>query len=214
MRRPGGFTLIEVLVSLIIVALGMGALLATLTSAADSTNFLRDKTFASWIALNRIAEQRLRGVMPDVGKTDGEVEYANRTWRWQQEVLNVDIPGLVRIDVSVREDLPPRPGTNEKDQPWIVTMSGIMGNAIATAPATPGSPTVDWNGTVLPNAPPPGTQDDGSGSASGAGPGSSPAGTSSTDGPGVGDGSTSGGSTTGGAASGAGADLSRGEGGS
>lgn len=171
MKSSRGFTLVEVLVSLIIVALGMGALLATLTSAADSTNYLRDKTFASWIALNRIAEQRLRGVMPDVGDSDGEIEYANRKWRWQQNVTNVDIPGLVRIDVSVRADLPAPPGASSDERPWLVTMSGIMGNAIATTPTQ-----INWNGARFPNAPPPSGTDGQPQNGVGSGaPGGSPA---------------------------------------
>jgi general secretion pathway protein J len=73
--KPRGFTLIEVLVALAIVVLGIAALLSSLTSAADTTIFLRDKTFAQWIALNRIAEVRLKGPqLPAKGKTNGEIE--------------------------------------------------------------------------------------------------------------------------------------------
>ncbi|MEP7314418.1 MAG: type II secretion system minor pseudopilin GspI, partial [Pseudomonadota bacterium] len=96
-----GFTLIEVLVALIIVAFGMGALLATLSSAADTAGVLRDKTFAQWIAMNRIAELRLRSIRPEVGKTSGDVEFAGQKWRWSQEVLDPGIAGMLRIDVSV-----------------------------------------------------------------------------------------------------------------
>jgi general secretion pathway protein I len=42
----GGFTLIEVLVALAIVAIGMSAVLTALASSADTVNYLRDKTFA------------------------------------------------------------------------------------------------------------------------------------------------------------------------
>ncbi len=42
MSGQGGFTLIEVLVALVIVALGMSALLETLGSAADTSTWLRD----------------------------------------------------------------------------------------------------------------------------------------------------------------------------
>ena len=55
-RSQSGFTLIEVLVALAIVTIGMGALLAALGSSADSASYQRDKTFAEWVALNRIEE--------------------------------------------------------------------------------------------------------------------------------------------------------------
>ena len=56
-----GFTLIEVLVALAIVAIGMAAVLGTLTSSANTVVYLRDKTFANWVALNQIAQLRLSG---------------------------------------------------------------------------------------------------------------------------------------------------------
>ena len=63
MRRRAlcGFTLIEVLVALAIVAIGMAAVLGALNSSADTVSYLRDKTFAQWVALNRIAGLRLSG---------------------------------------------------------------------------------------------------------------------------------------------------------
>ena len=59
MRSRRGFTLIEVIIALFVVALGIGALLTTLVSSADSLGRLRDKSMAEWIALNRISEVRL-----------------------------------------------------------------------------------------------------------------------------------------------------------
>ena len=76
--RSRGFTLIEVLVALVVVALGMSAVLASLTSAADTVYFLKDKTLAEWIAFNRITEVRLQKKLPVKGKTDGDVEFAGR----------------------------------------------------------------------------------------------------------------------------------------
>jgi general secretion pathway protein I len=100
-RRARGFTLIEVIVALFVVALGLGALLATLTSSADAIGHLRNKSFAQWIALNRISEVRLSGIRPAVGQSDGELQYAGATWRWQQQVSDPGIAGMLRIDVAV-----------------------------------------------------------------------------------------------------------------
>ena len=76
MRRSSrGFTLLEVLVALAIVALGMAALMAALTSAADATGHLRDKSFAEWVALNRLAEVRLALVQAEEGKVQGTTEF-------------------------------------------------------------------------------------------------------------------------------------------
>ena len=63
-----GFTLIEVLVALAIVTVGMAALLSALGSSADSATYLRDKTFAEWVALNRIEEVRLATAAAEEGQ--------------------------------------------------------------------------------------------------------------------------------------------------
>ena len=81
MSRARGFTLVEVLAALVIVALGMAALLMTLGSSASTVAYLREKTLAQWIALNQIATARLSGVMPKVGTSDGKIDYAGRRWR-------------------------------------------------------------------------------------------------------------------------------------
>jgi general secretion pathway protein I len=122
MARAAGFTLMEVLVALAIVAFGMAAVLTTMTSAADSTYYLRDRSFAEWVALNRIASVRLTPQLPKPGKTTGEVEFANQRWHWQQEVLPLPTPGMWRIDVSVRP--------LQIKNTWYTTQIGVMGDAV------------------------------------------------------------------------------------
>ena len=100
--RRGGFTLVEVLVALVIVAAGAAAVLSALTTAAASTTYLREKTFAQWIAGNRIAEARVALAPPQDGDTEGDLEFAGQRWQWRQEIKQGEIPGLRRIDVRVR----------------------------------------------------------------------------------------------------------------
>lgn len=132
-ERCRGFTLIEVLVALAIVAFGMAAVLAAMTSAADNAYYMRDKTLAQWVALNQIAEQRLKEAMPRKGKTEGEVEdFADRRWVWKQEVQPLQMKGMFRIDVSVR---PLQPGEDKNSaisnpKGWYATASGVMGDAV------------------------------------------------------------------------------------
>jgi general secretion pathway protein I len=121
-----GFTLIEVLVALAIVAIGMAAVLGTLTSSASTVVYMRDKTLANWVALNHIAEVRLQPQMPQLGKTDGDVDYAGQKWHWQQETVETAVKGMVRMDVHVR----PAGIKTDEDRGWYVTLSGIMGDAV------------------------------------------------------------------------------------
>ncbi|HEY4974533.1 MAG TPA: type II secretion system minor pseudopilin GspI [Steroidobacteraceae bacterium] len=99
-----GFTLIEVMVALVIVAFGMGAVLATLSSAANNIAALHDKALAQWIALNLVADLRLNLQLPTAGTTEGDIKaFGNGDWHWQQDIVPVpSIPGLLEITVSVR----------------------------------------------------------------------------------------------------------------
>jgi general secretion pathway protein I len=131
-RKPAqtgasGFTLIEVLVALAIVAVGMTAVLGAIGSSADSASWLREKTLAEWIALDRIAETRLQPRLPSKGSSDGELDYAGQHWRWHEEVMDGDLPGILRIDVTVQEADTPQ----GKDAPWIASASAAIGDAVA-----------------------------------------------------------------------------------
>ncbi|HEV8018721.1 MAG TPA: type II secretion system minor pseudopilin GspI, partial [Steroidobacteraceae bacterium] len=126
MRRAGGFTLIEVLVALAIVAVGMAAVLGALSSSADTVSYLRDKTFAQWVALNQISTLRISGQVTPVGNSDGDVDFAGRSWHWRREVVATEVPGVVRIDVKVR----PAEVKAGDDNGWFTTVSGIQGDAV------------------------------------------------------------------------------------
>lgn len=136
MKTTRGFTLIEVLVALAIVAIGMAAVLEALTSSANTAVYLQDKTLAEWVALNRIATVRLSGNVPTAGTSNDDIDYAGRSWEWQQKVTDLPkIPGMVQIEVNVR----PANSQSSDDRGWYASATGFMGNAVAPAtdPAPP-----------------------------------------------------------------------------
>jgi general secretion pathway protein I len=135
MRNPErGFTLIEVVVALAIVAIGMFAVFKTIGDTANNVSYLRDRTIAAWVADNHITEIRLSGQMPSVDQTEGDVEMAGRRWHWVTRVSQTQVSGLRRIDVSVRRE-------GDAEGSSILGLAGFVG---ATATSTPPSPT-QWN---------------------------------------------------------------------
>jgi len=135
--KARGFTLVEVLVALVIVAFGVGAVLAALSASAGNVSALREKTLAQWVALNRVSDSRLSLQPLKNGATEGDIKgFANGDWHWQQIVTAVQaIPGLQQITVKVRRSVPAtsdsRSGGKEPD--WITTVIGFRGAAIAVA---------------------------------------------------------------------------------
>jgi general secretion pathway protein I len=132
-RRAAGFTLIEVVVALAIVVIAMAALMSVLSSSAGTVVYLRDKTFAQWVAENQIATTRLtaqsQNQAPQTGDSTGEVDFAGRSWHWQQSISAAELPGMVRIDVSVR----PADVKADDKHGWYTTVTGMYSDALGQA---------------------------------------------------------------------------------
>jgi general secretion pathway protein I len=133
--RVGGFTLIEALVALAIVAFGMMAVNAQLGRFAATATYMKQKTLASWIATNKITELSLAAQWPGVGKSEGDLEFANQEWFWQAEVTQTELPNLRRVDVSV--------SLRSDREAVLHKVSGLL-----EPPAPPGFGTVSWIGVA------------------------------------------------------------------
>jgi len=101
MRSERGFTLVEVMVALAIVALALTAMASSINTMIDNANTMRDRTFASWIAQNKIVEVRLSGEVPEVGTSSGEIEYGGTLWDWRVVISETGVESFMRIDVTV-----------------------------------------------------------------------------------------------------------------
>jgi general secretion pathway protein I len=99
-RYAQGFTLLEVLVALAVVAIALAAAVKAAGENAVNTAYLRDKTLAHWVAMNKVAELQLAATWPAPGVSHGQVSLARREWRWQAEVENTDDPSVRRLRVG------------------------------------------------------------------------------------------------------------------
>jgi len=107
MIRQRGFTLIEVMVALAVLALALPAMIGAMIATTDGTSRMRDKAIAQWVASNQITEMRLsaqlKGEMPRDGSR-GEIEMANQRWYWVLKSENTEVPGLLRWQVRVSDE--------------------------------------------------------------------------------------------------------------
>ena len=95
-----GFSLLEVLVALLILAIALGALSQSYQVAINNTAHLRDKTLAQWVALNALSRLRLSQQSPSLGQLQGEAIMGRQTWYWQAQVSATDFK-IRRIQLSV-----------------------------------------------------------------------------------------------------------------
>jgi len=100
-KRWAGFTLLESLVALAIVALGMTAVQTQLNRYVVSANYIELKTLASWIATNQITELSIAPEWPALGDSEAELDFARRRWLWRAEVSETPVENLRRVDLSV-----------------------------------------------------------------------------------------------------------------
>lgn len=100
-RRDAGFTLIEVLIALVVVAVALLALSRAASVQTSNFDALRERTLAGWVAANVLADARIAPERPTPGRSDGRVELAGRAWRWQREVSAIPQSEILRIEVRV-----------------------------------------------------------------------------------------------------------------
>lgn len=96
-----GFTLLEVMVALVIIAVTLGAIVDSNTSSTRNAQHLKNKTFALLVAGNQLTKTRIGNKFPRVSQTTGDEIMGNQEWYWKQKVIATDDPLLRRIDIDV-----------------------------------------------------------------------------------------------------------------
>lgn len=99
-----GFTLVEVMVALAVVAVALPALMFSLHQQIDGTVYLRDKSLAHMVATNKLTEVRIMARAREQllkGKDSGTSELADRQWDWQLNSTETELPKFYRVEIKV-----------------------------------------------------------------------------------------------------------------
>ena len=104
LKNCRGFTLLEVIIALGIVAVGILAVSRAITGFAETTLTLEQRMVASWVASNRLETHRILKTPPVVGTSHGSEEMAGRVWYFRETTTTTADPNLFRLDIIVFTD--------------------------------------------------------------------------------------------------------------
>jgi general secretion pathway protein I len=120
-KRARGFTLIEVLVALAVVAVALAAGMRALAQSSDGASSLKARTLALWVAQNRLAQAQLAQPWPARGTASGDEMQAGMRLAWRETVSDTPNPAFRRIEIVVAD--PAVPGYA------LARLTGYLGDA-------------------------------------------------------------------------------------
>ncbi len=104
LARTRGFTLLEVMVALAVIAIGLGAVITEASRNISNASLLQDKTLGHWIASNKSVEMQVSKEWPSTGEQKEDVEMAGREWHLTLKIIDTLDERVKRMDVEVRTD--------------------------------------------------------------------------------------------------------------
>jgi general secretion pathway protein I len=102
--KNNGFTLIEVMVALTIIAISLGALLSTSGTQANSAGYLKLKTLAHWVAVNEMTQLRIAREFPATSDKKGSTKMADKEWYWTRTTKKTEDKDARQVTFTVYQD--------------------------------------------------------------------------------------------------------------
>lgn len=145
LRVVHGFTLLEVLVALAVVAIGLIAVIGAAGNSTRTAAELKSETFAHWVAMNELSSLRLAATWPDTGTKKGHADMAGQRWNWKAVIKNTADPNLRRVDIDV--------STASSPDIVINSLTGFIGQPQALPPPGSTGPQAPGNSPANPRQP-------------------------------------------------------------
>lgn len=102
LSRQQGFTLIEVLIALMIIAIGLTSLLKTNAQNIHYANRLKDKTFAHQVAMSALADIQNNMINIPIGQESTHTtRFAGITWYWRALITPSPLRTMQQISISI-----------------------------------------------------------------------------------------------------------------
>lgn len=101
--RVAGFTLLEVLVALAVLAVSLLAALRATAVATQTAEELRLRQLATWLAQDRLEEHRARRDWLPLGQQAGEAIQGGESFRWEEKIAGTPNARFRRIEVRVMQ---------------------------------------------------------------------------------------------------------------
>lgn len=98
-----GFTLVEILVAIAILAVALAATTRAAGVATDGALETRQRLLATWAAENRVAELRARRIFPAAATTRLTTEQGGMSLVIDETVTETPNPAIRRVELSVAE---------------------------------------------------------------------------------------------------------------
>ena len=96
-----GFTLLEVLIALTILAISALAVMTQTGQSLTQLDQLKLKTVAVLVAENQLTALQIAPSWPAIGRSDNSVSFADLQWQLKTEVSSTSDPWLRKIEVTV-----------------------------------------------------------------------------------------------------------------
>jgi len=100
--RSFGFTLLEVMVALVMIAIAFSAIYLALSTSTRTQAALQDKTAATWVGLNVIAKRQANVITSN--QSSGKETMLLQNWVWELKTQNTPNPSIAMLEVTVRKE--------------------------------------------------------------------------------------------------------------
>ena len=99
--KAKGFTLLEIMVAIAILATAMTAIIRSTGQVSTNAFLLRQKTFAHWVAQNKMNELLITKAWPNTGKDKDEATLADLDWDLEIETEVTPVETIRKVTIYV-----------------------------------------------------------------------------------------------------------------